>query len=100
CFMNIFEFREYIEENLEKEKFLKSIEQRIISSNIEVEEDYRVPEKRIHIVAENVYKQMIENTYQKVLKNLNKKEKNSREAWINKINSLEILDEMERSLYE
>lgn len=98
--MNIFEFREYIEENLEKEKFLKSIEQRIISSNIEVEEDYRVPEKRIHIVAENVYKQMIENTYQKVLKNLNKKEKNSREAWINKINSLEILDEMERSLYE
>lgn len=98
--MNIFEFREYIEENLEKEKFLKSIEQRIISSNIEVEEDYRVPEKRIHIVAENVYKQMIENTYQKVLKNLNKKEKTSREAWINKINSLEILDEMERSLYE
>lgn len=98
--MNIFEFREYIEENLEKEKFLKSIEQRIISSNIEVEEDYRVPEKRIHIVAENVYKQMIENTYQKVLKNLNKKEKTSREVWINKINSLEILDEMERSLYE
>ncbi|MCX0355832.1 hypothetical protein LI064_15060 [Clostridium perfringens] len=98
--MNIFEFREYIEENLEKEKFLKSIQERIISSNIEVEEDYRVPEKRIHIVAENVYKQMIENTYQKVLKNLNKKEKTSREAWINKINSLEILDEMERSLYE
>ncbi|MBO3399149.1 hypothetical protein JJB71_16670 [Clostridium perfringens] len=98
--MNIFEFREYIEENLEKEKFLKSIEQRIIASNIEVEEDYRVPEKRIHIVAENVYKQMIENTYQKVLKNLNKKEKNSRKAWINKISSLEILDEMERSLYD
>ncbi|EGT0000535.1 hypothetical protein I9Y31_002845 [Clostridium perfringens] len=98
--MNIFEFREYIEENLEKEKFLKAIEQRIISSNIEVEEDYRVPEERIHIVAENVYKQMIENTYQKVLKNLNKKEKTSREAWINKISSLEILDEMERSLYE
>lgn len=98
--MNIFEFREYIEENLEKEKFLKSIQERIILSNIEVEEDYRVPEKRIHIVAENVYKQMIENTYQKVLKNLNKKEKTSREAWINKINSLEILDEMERSLYE
>lgn len=98
--MNIFEFREYIEENLEKEKFLKSIQERIIASNIEVEEDYRVPEKRIHIVAEKVYKQMIENTYQKVLKNLNKKEKTSREAWINKINSLEVLDEMERSLYE
>ena len=98
--MNIFEFREYIEENLEKEKFLNVIEQRIISSNSEGEKDYQVPEKRIHIVAENVYKQMIENTYQKVLKNLNKKEKTSREAWINKINSLEILDEMERSLYE
>lgn len=98
--MDIFEFRDYIEENLEKEKFLKAIQERIIASNIEVEEDYRVPEKRIHIVAENVYKQMIENTYQKVLKNLNKKEKNSREAWINKISSLEILDEMERSLYE
>ena len=98
--MNIFEFREYIEENLEKEKFLKSIEQRIISSNIEIEKEYRVPEKRIPIVAENVYKQMIEKTYQKVLNSLNKKEKNSREAWINKISSLEILDEMERSLYE
>lgn len=98
--MNIFEFREYIEENLEKEKFLKAIQERIIASNIEVEEDYRVPEKRIHIVAENVYKQMIENTYQKVLNSLNKKEKTSREAWINKISSLEILDEMERSLYE
>ncbi|MDM0612701.1 hypothetical protein QTH09_16940 [Clostridium perfringens] len=78
--MNIFEFREYIEENLEKEKFLNVIEQRIISSNSEGEKDYQVPEKRIHIVAENVYKQMIENTYQKVLKNLNKKEKNSREV--------------------
>lgn len=28
------------------------------------------------------------------------KEKISREAWINKISSLEILNEMERSLYE
>ncbi|EGT0000694.1 hypothetical protein I9Y31_003012 [Clostridium perfringens] len=98
--MNIFEFREYIEENLEKEKFLKAIQERIIASNIEVEKEYRVPEKRILIVAENVYKQMIENTYQKVLNSLNKKEKTSREAWINKISSLEILDEMERSLYE
>lgn len=98
--MNIFEFREYIEENLEKEKFLKAIQEKIIASNFEVEKEYQVPEKRIHIVAENVYKQMLENTYQKVLKNLNKKEKNSREAWINKISSLEILDEMERSLYE
>ena len=31
--MNIFEFRGYIEENLEKEQFLKSIEERIIASN-------------------------------------------------------------------
>lgn len=98
--MNIFEFREYIEENLEKEKFLKAIQERIIASNSEVEKEYRVPEKRIHIVAENVYKQMIENAYQKVLKSLNKKEKISREAWINKISSLEVLEDMERSLYE
>lgn len=98
--MNIFEFREYIEENCDKEKFLNAIEQRIISSNMEVEEDYQVPEERINIVAENVYKQMIENTYQKVLKSLKKKEKISREAWINKISSLEILENMERSLYE
>lgn len=98
--MNIFEFNEYISANCDKEKFLNAIEQRIISSNIEVEDDYKVPEERIHIVAENVYKQMIEKIYQKVLKNLNKKEKNSREAWINKISSLEVLDEMERSLYE
>lgn len=98
--MNIFEFREYIEENLEKEQFLKSIEQRIMASNVDVEEKYQVKEKDLRNVAEKVYKQMIENTYQKVLKNLNKKEKISREAWINKISSLEVLEDMERSLYE
>ncbi|WP_283705065.1 hypothetical protein [Clostridium perfringens] len=98
--MNIFEFRGYIEENLEKKQFLKSIEERIIASNSEVEEKYQVKEKDIKTVAEKVYKQMIENIYQKVFNNLNKKEKTSREAWINKINSLEVLDEMERSLYE
>lgn len=98
--MNIYEFKEYMSTLMDKELFLEQIKKQIISSNEEIEKKYRVPEDMISEVANKVFNKMIEDSYSKILKGLSKKEKFSREAWENKISSLEIIDELERSLYE
>lgn len=100
--MNLREFREYMEERLDKEKFENKLRISIEENNKEIEEaKYRVKDKNISIVIKQNWDNMIKLQYDLVKKDLSEKNKeNDYEEWKKFISENELVEQTNSSFSE
>ena len=100
--MNFREFKEYMEERLDKEKFEAKTRISIEENNREIEEEkYRVKEKNIPIVIKQNWDNMIKLQYGLVKTALSEKNKeNDYEEWEKFISENEIVEQTNSSFSE
>lgn len=100
--MNFREFKEYMEERLDKEKFENKLRISIEENNREMEEaKYRVKDKNMSTVIKQNWDYMIKLQYDLVKKSLSEKNKeNDYEEWEKFISENELVEQTNSSFSE
>lgn len=100
--MNFKEFKEYIEERLDKEKFETKTRISIEENNRKIEEaKYRVKDKNIPIVIKQNWDNMLKGQYDSIRRTLPEKNKeNDYEEWEKFISENELVEQTNSSFSE
>ncbi|CEP45568.1 Uncharacterised protein [[Clostridium] sordellii] len=100
--MNFREFKEYMEERLDKEKFEAKTRISIEENNREIEEaKYRVKDKNIPIVIKKNWENMLKGQYDSIRRTLSEKNReNEYEDWEKFISENEIVEQTNSSFSE
>ena len=99
--MELREFKEYMEERLDKEKFENKLRISIEEKNREIEEKHRVKDKNIPTVIKQNWEHMIKFQYDLIRKTLLKENKeNDYEEWEKFISENELVEQTNSSFSE
>ena len=95
--MNFREFKNYILEFLDKEKFENMAREQIRESMQEIEEKKRPRESQIKTSIENSWNTLLKNQYDLVKSKLIKSKLSNYDAWVEKIDELELISQLNDS---
>lgn len=98
--MNLKEFRDFIEDKLNKYKFEESVRNSIKEQNMEVEEKYRINENQATIIINQNWNNLLSIQYDNVKSKMSKKDKDNYDSWVKKIDELELIDGLNNSFSE
>lgn len=95
--MNLKEFKNFLEEKLNKEKFYEMAENQIIESAKEVEKA-KIPNKsQMKSLIDNDWNNLISAQYNSIKSSIKKNKINNYDAWVEKIDEVELIEQLNDS---
>lgn len=95
--MNLKEFKNFLEEKLNKEKFYEMAENQIIESAKEVEKA-KIPNKsQMKSLIDNAWNNLISTQYNYIKSSIKKNKINNYDAWVEQIGTVELIEQLNDS---